>query len=261
MATRKIIVASSKGGVGKTTVALGTANALCSLGKKVLLCDLDLENRCLDLFMGIENAALFNVADLAKDRVAPEKAILKNSAGLSFLAAPEGAVLGGSGENDISRDDLARALKDAIDSADYDFVIFDTGTGHEIPTLLADTFRGASAMVVASHQASAARGAERTASILKKHGVKDCRLVICGYEFYEAVKGERSGVIDIIDSSKVPLIGVVPLDRALMLSNERGVRAPADCDASVAFLNIACRLCGETVRLFDGIGIKRRKII
>ena len=261
MAAKKIIVASSKGGVGKTTVALGVANALCSLGKKVLLCDLDFENRCLDLFMGIEDAALFNVADLAKDRVTPEKAILKNSAGLSFLAAPEGVIPGGRSGNDISKDDLARALKDAADSAKYDFVIFDTGTGHDIPALLADTFRGATALVVASHQASSARGAERTASVLEEHGVKDCRLVICGFEFYEAVKGERSGVIDIIDSSKVPLIGVVPLDRALLLSNERGVKAPADCDASVAFINIACRLCGQTVRLFDGIGIKRRKII
>ena len=91
MATKKIIVASSKGGVGKSTVALGVAGALCMLGKKVLLCDLDFENRCLDLYMGIENAALFNVADVARGKASPAKAILKNSSGLSFLAAPEGS--------------------------------------------------------------------------------------------------------------------------------------------------------------------------
>ena len=262
MAARKIIVASSKGGVGKSTVALGVANALCRLKKKVLLCDLDFENRCLDLYMGIENAALFNVADIAKDRVAPEKAILKNSAGLSFLAAPDGVIPGGDGEDDVSKEELAAALKDAVDSADYDFVIFDTGTAHEIPILVADTFRGATALVVASHQASSSRGAERTAALLEAHGVRECRLVICGYEFYEAAKNERRGVIDIIDSSRVPLIGAVPYDRTLMLSNERGVKAPEESDASMAFLNIACRLCGERVRLFDGISnVKRRKIL
>ena len=262
MATRKIIVASSKGGVGKSTVALGVANALCRFGKKVLLCDLDFENKCLDLYMGIENAALFNIADIARDNATPEKAILKNSAGLSFLAAPDGVVPGGSGENDISKEDLSRALKDAVDSSDYDFAIFDTGTSHEIPALVADTFKGATALIVASHQSTSSRGAERTAAMLGTHGVADCRLVICGYEYIEAARHERRGIIDIIDTSRVPLIGAVPYDRALMLSNERGVRAPEDSDASIAFLNIALRLCGERVRLFDGINsVKRRKIL
>ena len=92
--------------------------------------------------------------------------------------------------------------------------------------------------------------------------MRECRLVICGYEFFEAARRERSGVIDIIDSSRVPLIGAVPYDRALMLSNERGVRAPEDSDSTLAFINIARRLCGERVRLFDGISsVKRRKII
>ena len=262
MATKKIIVASSKGGVGKSTVALGVANALCLLGKKVLLCDLDFENRCLDLYMGIEDAALFNVADVAKDRVPPEKAILKNAAGLSFLAAPEGVEPGGDGDGDISDEELARALKDAIDSAKYDYAVFDTGTSHEIPILLARTFGGSTALIVASHQASSARGAERTAALLEENGAGECRLVISGYEFMEASRNERSGIIDIIDSTRVPLIGVVPYDRALMLSNERGVRTPEDSDAAIAFYNIAQRLCGARVRLFDGIGsIKRKKII
>ena len=160
MAARKIIVASSKGGVGKSTVALGVAGALCMLGKKVLLCDLDFENRCLDLYMGIENAALFNVADIARGNSTPAKAIIKNSTGLSFLAAPEGVVPGGNGEKDITKEELSKALKDASDSSEYDFVIFDTGTSHEIPELIADTFRGATALIVASHQSSSSRGAD-----------------------------------------------------------------------------------------------------
>ncbi len=255
-------MASSKGGVGKSTVALGVAGALCTLGKKVLLCDLDFENPCLDLYMGIEDAALFNVADVAKGRATPEKAILKNSAGLSFLASPEGVVPGGTGENDISEAELAKALTDAVSSAEYDFAIFDTGTAHGIPALLADTFRGATALIVASHQSSSSRGAERTAAMFEAHGIRECRLVVCGYEFIEAARNERRGIVDIIDSSRVPLIGAVPYDRTLMLSCERGVKVPEGSDAAEAFLNIAHRLCGRTVRLFDGINsVKRRKII
>lgn len=260
LAARKIIVASSKGGVGKSTVALGVAGALNSLGKTVLICDLDFENRCLDLFMGVESTALFNVADIAAGRVNPGRAILKNSSGLSFLAAPEGASFEEEGGTD--KEGLAAALKKVVDYTKADFVIFDTGTAHGIPALVAKTFPDARALIVASHQATATRGAERMAEVLEAAGVKECKLVICGYEFKAATGNERSGLIEIIDSSRVPLIGVVPYDRALMLSHERGVRAPEDSPSSIAFENIAERLLGETVRLFDGIGsVNRKKII
>lgn len=261
MAIQKIIVASSKGGVGKSTVALGVAGALNSLGKKVLLCDLDFENRCLDLFMGIENASLFNVADVASGAVPPDRALLKNAAGLSFLAAPERVEIG-DGEGGITPEALSEAIKNAVDSSEADFAVFDTGTAHGIPALLARTFPDAKALVVASHQSTSTRGAERTAALLEEAGVKECRLVICAYEFKEAYKSVRSGIIDIIDSSKVPLIGVVPYDRALMLSHESGVRASQDLPSSIAFRNIAERLCGKRVRLFNGItSINRKKII
>ncbi len=259
MATQKLIVASAKGGVGKSTVALGVAVALTSLGKKVLVCDLDFENRCLDLFLGVEDASLFNIIDVAEGRVTPERAMLKNSAGLYFLAAPERFA---PDDTEEALKGVTRALKAAVDATDADFVIFDTGTAHEIPSLVAKTFTGSKALVIASHQSTAMRGAERTAENLEAAGVKECRLIICGYEFKEASRKERAGLLEIIDTSKVPLIGVVPYDRELLICHERGVRAPEDSPSSIAFENIAERICGERVRLFDGIGsINRKKII
>lgn len=261
MAAKKIIVASSKGGVGKTTVALGVAGALTSLGKTVLLCDLDLENRCLDLFMGIENASIFNIADVADGSVPASKAIIKNSSGLAFIGAPAGRNVG-EGEGALSEEAVASALKEAVEAANCDFVIFDTGTAHGIPELLAKTFPDSSALVVASHQASSARGAEKTAMLLEAEGISDIRLVICSYEFKEAARNERTGLIDIIDSTRIKLIGIVPYDRELMLSHERGVKPPKDAAATIAFENIAKRICGRKVRLFNGIGaVNRKKII
>lgn len=260
VATQKIIVASSKGGVGKSTVALGVAVALTSHGKKVLLCDLDLENRCLDLFMGVEDAALFNFADVASGAVTPEGALLKNADGLSFLAAPDGSAIDG-GEL-LKGETFGETLKAAVEASGADFAVFDTGTAHDIPAKVASVFPDAKALIVASHQATATRGAERMAEVLTRAGVKECRLVICGYEFKVASRKERTGLLEIIDSSRVPLIGVVPYDRELLLCHERGVKAPEDAPSSIAFENIAERILGEHVRLFDGISsINRRKII
>ncbi|MBR6918455.1 MAG: P-loop NTPase [Clostridia bacterium] len=260
MAVRKLIVASSKGGVGKSTVALGVANALCDLGKKILLCDLDFENSCLDLFMGIENTALFNAGDVARGIAPVSKAILSNSRGLSFLSAPDAS----STENGIDDDyfeSIVTALNGAIEFVKPDFVIFDTGTARRVPARLSESFPGSEALIVASHQSTSGRGAERTAATLEEHGIKSCSLVICGYEFYEASSGERNGLLAIIDTSKVPLLGVVPYDRELMLCSERGVKTPKGTPAGVAFGNIAKRICGKRVRIFNGIGVSRKKII
>lgn len=256
MAVRKIIVASSKGGVGKSTVALGVAAALNSLGKKVLLFDLDFENKCLDLFLGATDSVVFDISDVAAERVPPRRAVLGNRDGLYFVAAP------GRTDESFDAKAAAEAAKKIIEAFDVDFAVFDTGTAHGVPEALAKTFPDAEALVVASHQATSTRGAERTAKLLDDAGVTDSRLVVCGYETGSAHKKQRSGILGIIDDSKVPLIGAVPYDRSLMISHERGVRMKPSSPAWRAFKNTARRLLGENVRLFDGIdSIDRKKII
>jgi septum site-determining protein MinD len=48
------VVASGKGGTGKTTVTAGLASALALMGKKVLAVDGDTELQNLDLALGLE---------------------------------------------------------------------------------------------------------------------------------------------------------------------------------------------------------------
>ena len=58
MTNKVISVASSKGGIGKSTVAIGVSRALAQSGHKVLLADLDFGNACLDLLLGVEDDVL-----------------------------------------------------------------------------------------------------------------------------------------------------------------------------------------------------------
>ena len=259
---RILIVASTKGGVGKTTVALGIASALCRMEKKVLLCDLDFENKCLDMFMGLEDVSLYNIADVARGFVTAEIAVVSNNRGLSFISAPVGVRLAGeSGEDSISDSDLVKALKSAIDVKDVDFVILDTPAGHTVTDAVAKAFPNAEGITVASHQPASMKGAENASRILISHGIENNRLVITGFEPESATRDVRAGVIEIIDSSRVRMIGVVPYDRSLMLSHEKGVMAPASCPANKAFSNIAGRICGEEIPLFTGLNIKKIRVL
>ena len=88
---RFIAVASSKGGIGKSTAALGISRALCALGKKVLLADLDYGNACLDMLCRVEDSVLYTSADVSRGICTPEEAVIKpEGEGLFLLAAPSG---------------------------------------------------------------------------------------------------------------------------------------------------------------------------
>ncbi|MBQ4137769.1 MAG: P-loop NTPase, partial [Clostridia bacterium] len=85
-----VLVTSCKGGIGKSTVAANLSMALATAGFSVIAVDCDFRMRCLDLIMGFENRAVFNIYDVAKGRCELDRAVIKDtrSDSLYFLAAP-----------------------------------------------------------------------------------------------------------------------------------------------------------------------------
>ena len=270
--TRKfIMIASSKGGVGKSTAALGISRALCSLGYRVLLCDLDFGNACLDMLLGVQDSVMYTVQDVAMGHADSKNALLKiedegkkkkrskkkkaENEGILLLLPSVAGGVGCSpsygGENTSESDDrILSAIKDAADSAEADFVIMDTGAGVNsavgVAARLSDT-----ALVVSGHMPVALRSAEATVSRLSEMGVKDIRLLINAFDAAGVVESSRNGLFSVIDESRAPLAGVIPYDYQLMLQHERLFFSEKPADR--AFSNIAHRLCGDSVPLFSGM--------
>lgn len=75
---RRIVITSGKGGVGKTTLVSLLGYAIASLGKKVLLVDMDFGLNNLDVVMGIENKIVYDIIDVLEGKCLPKQAIIQD---------------------------------------------------------------------------------------------------------------------------------------------------------------------------------------
>ncbi len=123
-AARVLAVASGKGGVGKTSLALNIGLALAGLGRRVLLVDGDLALGKLDLLLGEEPTA--NLGHVLNGECPVEQAVFAAAGGIRVLASPCGrdefAVL-----DPARRERFCAAMARA--GAAADLVILDLATG------------------------------------------------------------------------------------------------------------------------------------
>ena len=124
---RKIAVALTKGGVGKTTTAVNVAAGLALSGLRVLLIDVDTQGQAGKM-LGCTPAV--GLAELAAGSAAPEQAITLARDRLWLLAG--GKALAGL-KMSITRKEFGaeRTLSEALAPLDdrYDFVLLDSAPG------------------------------------------------------------------------------------------------------------------------------------
>ena len=256
---RRILITSCKGGVGKSTVSIGIATALATLEKRVLLIDFDLGNRSLDLMLGLEDSFIYDICDLVSGRADCESVVTLHPEypNLAFIGGPFRYT------DDITEKDFEMALDRLEEVYDFDFIMVDTSGGaHESVTLSAPACD--TALIVSSQNPTAIRAAEKSGMMLDENNVETQFLVINGMDTSPENAKRRAGVLEMIDRTRTPLIGIVPMDVNLSLLSEEGksIFSEKKCNSRTAFLNIAKRLCGESVPLLDGFkNVKRKRFL
>ena len=224
------MVTSFKGGVGKSTAAVNLAAGLAAGKYKVLIIDLDASSGSVDLFMGCENDALYNFCDVASGTVKIQDAVYtkKQTRGKSGEIYYSLDVLKSPSSYDIDADSADNAVREFIEEAKkiYDYVIFDCPSGKfELFESLAKNID--SVFVVTLHSAASVRSAEKLAFYLSENNVRgeNVRLIINCFNPKGVSKGLNLGIVDIIERSKIKLIGIIEANNQIRDFQETGKTA------------------------------------
>ncbi|MBR5478650.1 MAG: ParA family protein [Clostridia bacterium] len=119
-----IALANQKGGVGKTTTCVNLSAALNTLGKKILLCDMDPQGHATIGFGVSKRDSGATVYDVLIGKTAPAEAIRKTPYG-DLLSANTN--LAGAEVEMMSMDNRHFILRDAINAVrdNYDYILID----------------------------------------------------------------------------------------------------------------------------------------
>ncbi|RJQ57108.1 MAG: septum site-determining protein MinD [Desulfobacteraceae bacterium] len=240
MVGRSIVITSGKGGVGKTTATASIGAALALEGKQVVVVDLDIGLRNLDVVMGLENRIVFNIVDLVKKKCKIRQAAIRDRRIENLHLIP-------ASQNDnkdvLSPQDMVELVKEL--RKEFDFILMDCPAGiergFENAIAAADE-----ALIICTPEVSSIRDADRVIGLLYARSITP-KLVINRIIPQMVERGDMLSHEDVLDVLSIQLIGLVPIDDQVVISTNTGTPIVLDksSKAGDAFRRIAVRLNGQ----------------
>lgn len=238
-----IVITSGKGGVGKTTTTANLGTALASMDQKVVVIDGDTGLRNLDVLMGLENRVVFTLMDVIDGNCKLKQALIKDKRLSNLYLLPTAQI---RDKSDISKEDMLRIINELRN--DFDYILIDSPAG--IEQGFENAVVGADrAVIIVNPEVTSVRDADRVIGKLESKGIEDHQLIINRINAEMVRMGDMLGVQDILDSLAIKLIGIVPDDRNITISTNRGepIVLNENAMAGQSFKNIAKRIIGEEV--------------
>ena len=236
--TRVLLIASGKGGVGKSSVTTNLAVALAARGRDVAVVDADVWGFSIPRMLGVDQPP--TVID---DMLVPPEAHGVRCISMGFFAEEDQPVIW---RGPMLHKALEQFLTDVYwDDPDYLLVDLPPGTG-DVSISLAGFLPTAEVYVVTTPQPVAQAVAQRAAFMADKVNLR-VRGVIENMSWFTGDDGTRyelfgsGGGSELAGRIGVPLIGQVPLVPALREGSDTGVPAAADPDgeAGAVFAEMA----------------------
>ena len=246
--SKTYLVASGKGGVGKSTVTACLAVLLARKGRRVVLMDADIGLRSQDLLLGLESSVVYDLVDVAQGRCLLSQALLPcpGTPNLELLPAAQFA---------RCRDLDPRKLKQMLSllRKEHDFILIDCPAGLErgLRNALNAGMRNETLILVTPDDLCI-RGAERVAALIAEKNLPRPQLLVNRLDQDRVFTHEMYSAATISQVLDLPLLGEVPEDSAVYTAQLRHrLTIDYDCEARNALQRIAARLDGENPPLPD----------
>ena len=236
-----IAILSGKGGTGKTSVCAGIAQALAQSGEQVLCIDCDAGLRNLDISLGLSQFSILSFVDVCQGGYSLDQAIRHPLyPSLAFLTAPVTCL---ADQVDVKA--FGKMLSEARKR--FTYVLLDAPAGLDAGFRLAAQFADR-ILLVTGPDAAAIRDAARAADELERMGKTNVRLIV------NRITKKLAAVLhltvdDIMDHAGLPLIGIVPEDKNVVMASafKQPLLTFTKKGAAAACCRIAKRIQGKKV--------------
>ena len=266
--TKVVLVASGKGGVGKSSVTVNLAAAIAATGRRVGVLDADIWGFSVPRMLGLEGRLGARDAGGKKVMVPHERVVgdgVLRVISMGFLVEDEESALMWRGL--MLNRGVMHFLQDVDwgDDLDYLFVDMPPGTG-DVQMGVAKAIPRAEVLVVTTPAKGAQKVATRAVSMARKSYLRVAGVIenmsafTCDHGTSYALFGEGGGQ-DLADDAGIPLLGQVPLEPSVAAGGDAGTPvALGDGPAADAFRAIAERLLSEAIPPVEMAGCSARML-
>ena len=234
-------IASGKGGVGKSTLAVGLGTAAAFAGKQVLIVEFDAGLRGVDIMLGL-TGIVYDLGDLLEGRCNISNAIMESPvvSGLFVIAAPS-SLTGHMELEDI------RLLIDGL-RHHFDLILLDMPAGLGL-SVRATCAAADIALIVATPDPVCIRDGGKVVQSFAESDFDNHRLVINRVSRSLLKRQIIHDLDEVIDGVGSQLIGVVPEDHEIQLASAAGRPAGPKSDMRKVCSAIVKRMAGEYIPL------------
>lgn len=227
--SRKIVITSGKGGVGKTTICANLGLKLAQMGQKVVLLDVDIGLNNLDVVMSVENKVVYDIADVVEGKCRLKQALVQDLRCPSLYILPSNKIFTTTKINSYSIKAIVEALGEI-----FDYVIIDCPAGIDAGFHRA-VYSATEAIVVCTPHISSIRDADKVLTILGSYNLNSVGFVVNRVRGDLILNGQMIDVNQICNLLKSNLLGVIPDDDSISTNQSMSFAGTRGGDAFNVF--------------------------
>lgn len=212
-----ILIASGKGGVGKTMFTANAGAILAQRGKKVVLIDMNTGLRNLDLFLGLESKVVYDIADVLAGVCRIKQALIRDRRfpDLYLMAAAQNKEK--TEITPLHMKVLCNKLRKS-----FDYILIDVAAGIDESLALACAGADSAVLIIVPEYVSM-RDADVVDSILLNEGIKDRKYVVNKVQAELLNTGLVPSLSEISEVMRPKLAGIIQQDKNIHIAANNGM--------------------------------------